>query len=174
MNRVSITKFLSVACLLLGASFASLTQAMPIQLEATINGAQANAGAGSGSAATGFATMTYDEASMLFSWDIEWSGLSGPAFAAHFHGPASPTQNALVEINIGAASPAMGSANLSMTQGDALLAGLWYINIHTIQNPGGEIRGQVLRAGTPVPLPSSLALVLLAAAGYFSQRKARR
>lgn len=40
-----------------------------------------------------------------------------------------------------------------------LLNNLTYINFHTVQNPGGEIRGQLLR----VPEPATLALVLLGA-----------
>jgi hypothetical protein len=114
-----------------------------ILLEANIDGVQANAGAGSGSAGTGVATMTFDDATNLFSWTIVWDGLLAPAFAAHFHGPALPNQNAGVQVPIIAVSPSIGAAFLDNLQAANLLAGLWYINIHTPFSPGGEIRGQV-------------------------------
>ena len=39
-------------------------------------------------------------------------------------------------------------AQQSLTQAQAadLMAGRWYLNIHTAANPGGEIRGQVVPA----------------------------
>jgi hypothetical protein len=36
-----------------------------------------------------------------------------------------------------------GSAMLTEEQMNQLLQGRWYINLHTEQNKGGEIRGQV-------------------------------
>jgi len=114
-----------------------------ILLGATIDGAQANAGAGTGSPGTGLATMTVDTATGLFSWAIVWDGLSAPALAAHFHGAALPDQNAGVQVPINAVSPSNGAAIIDDFQLIDLLAGLWYINIHTALNPGGEIRGQV-------------------------------
>ena len=41
------------------------------------------------------------------------------------------------------ASPIIGSATLTPAQVDQLKQGLWYINLHTAANPGGELRGQV-------------------------------
>ncbi len=39
------------------------------------------------SAGTGTADIDYDAASKKLSWKLTYSGLSGPATAAHFHGP---------------------------------------------------------------------------------------
>jgi hypothetical protein len=36
-------------------------------------------------------------------------------------------------------------ATLTPEQATQLLGGQWYVNIHTEANPGGEIRGQVMR-----------------------------
>ena len=73
--------------------------------------------------------------------------LSGDATAAHFHGPADAGANAGVAVPIkGTASPMAGSAAITDAQAAELLAGKWYINVHTAANKNGEIRGQVLKA----------------------------
>ena len=99
------------------------------------------------SAGTGTADIDYDAASKKLSWKVTYSGLSGPATAAHFHGPAEAGKNAGVAVPIpGAAnSPAEGSATLTDAQAADLLAGKLYVNVHTAANPGGEIRGQVTK-----------------------------
>ena len=65
--------------------------------------------------------------------------------AAHFHGPAGAGVNAPPVVNLTPLeSPITGSAVLTDAQVADLKAGRWYINIHTAQNPKGEIRGQVV------------------------------
>lgn len=118
----------------------------PISLKASLSGAQENPPVASPS--TGSSTLTYDQASKRLTWSLTWSPLTGPATMAHFHGPAAPGANAGVALPIGAAgmtSPANGQATLTDAQAADLLAGRWYINIHTAAHPGGEIRGQVTR-----------------------------
>ena len=44
-----------------------------------------------------------------------------------------------------ATSPVEGSATLTDAQAADLVAGKYYVNIHTAANPGGEIRGQVTK-----------------------------
>jgi len=99
------------------------------------------------SSATGTAALDYDAASKKLSWTVTYSGLSGPATAAHFHGPAEAGKNAGVAVAIpnAAASPVKGEATLTDAQAADLLGGKYYINIHTAANPGGEIRGQVTK-----------------------------
>lgn len=97
--------------------------------------------------ARGSATATLDGAALQYT--VQYSGLSGPATGAHFHGPAAAGQNAGVLVNIGQgglASPIKGQAQLSDQQAADLKAGRLYVNIHTAKNPGGEIRGQVTPA----------------------------
>ena len=99
------------------------------------------------SAGAGSLTATWDPAKKELSWSGSFSGLSGPATAAHFHGPGEAGKNAGVAVpipNIGK-SPAEGSATLTDAQAADFLAGKYYINIHTAANPAGEIRGQVTK-----------------------------
>lgn len=99
------------------------------------------------SSGTGTADLDYDAASKKLSWTVTYSGLSGPATAAHFHGPAEAGKNAGVAVAIpnATSSPVKGEATLTEAQAADLLGGKYYINIHTAANPGGEIRGQVTR-----------------------------
>jgi hypothetical protein len=99
------------------------------------------------SAATGSADVDYDPASKKLRWKLSYSGLSGPATAAHFHGPAEAGKNAGIAVAIpnATSSPVEGSATLTDAQAADLTAGKYYINIHTAANPGGEIRGQVTK-----------------------------
>ena len=95
-------------------------------------------------AATGSVTATYDTASKKLTWKGSYSGLSGPATAAHFHGPAPAGKNAGVMIPINPHGPSFeGSATLNDAQAKALMDGDLYVNIHTAANKGGEIRGQL-------------------------------
>jgi hypothetical protein len=99
------------------------------------------------SAATGTADIDYDAASKKLTWKVTYSGLSGPATAAHFHGPAEAGKNAGVQVPITNAgtSPVEGSATLTDAQAADLTSGKLYVNVHTAANPGGEIRGQVTK-----------------------------
>jgi hypothetical protein len=91
---------------------------------------------------TGTADVTFDTGSKKLAWTVTFSGLTGPAIAAHFHGPADHGQNAGVAVPIpGTESPLKGSATLTDVQAADLAAGKWYVNVHTNANKGGEIRG---------------------------------
>ena len=97
-------------------------------------------------AATGTVTATYDTASKMLTWKGSYSGLTGPATAAHFHGPAPAGKNAGVMVPISPNGPAFeGSATLTDAQAKALVDGDMYVNVHTAANKGGEIRGQLTK-----------------------------
>lgn len=94
---------------------------------------------------SGRAEATLDKGTNVLKYKIAFDGLSGPATAAHFHGPASAGANAGVAVPFtSTASPIEGTATLTPTQVADLMAGKWYANVHTAANPGGEIRGQML------------------------------
>jgi CHRD domain len=105
-------------------------------------------GPGIASSGKGMATASLDTTSKTLTWNVDYSGLSGPATAAHIHGPADPGANAgiVVPFSGNLASPIKGSATLTDAQIAQLEAGKWYVNIHTEANKPGEIRGQLVRA----------------------------
>jgi hypothetical protein len=95
---------------------------------------------------TGKVAASLDTTSKVFSYKVTYSGLTGPATMAHFHGPAAPGANAppVVPVPSSAlANPMKGTATLTDAQIADLKDGKWYFNIHTAANPGGEIRGQM-------------------------------
>jgi hypothetical protein len=95
---------------------------------------------------TGMVEAEYDPATMKFTYTVTYSGLTGAATAAHFHGPAKPGANAGPIITLeNLTSPIKGEATLTADQAKDLAAGLWYLNVHTKAHPPGEIRGQLIR-----------------------------
>jgi hypothetical protein len=96
---------------------------------------------------TGMLEATYDSSTKQLSYTADYSGLTGNATMAHFHGPADPGKNApiVVPVQGSVASPIKGTATLTDAQADELLAGKLYFNVHTEKNKGGEIRGQVTK-----------------------------
>ena len=93
---------------------------------------------------TGAVDAVLDTDTKSFSYTVTYSGLTGPAVAAHFHGPAAAGMNAPPMVAMTSlASPIAGTAVLSDGQIADLTAGKWYFNVHTAAHPGGEIRGQL-------------------------------
>lgn len=135
-----------LATLAVGASvaYAGAASAEMMKMKATLN-AKSEVPANT-STATGTADITYDTSSKKLSWKLNYSGLTGPATMAHFHGPAEAGKNAPVAVPITpATSPSEGSATLTDAQAADLMAGKYYVNVHTEANKGGEIRGQVMK-----------------------------
>jgi hypothetical protein len=134
-----------LATLAMGAAIAFAGPAFAEKMKATLSGASESPP--TTSAGKGTADIDYDAASKKLTWKVTYSGLSGPATAAHFHGPAEPGKNTGVAVAIpnATSSPVEGSATLTDTQAADLMAGKYYVNIHTAANPAGEIRGQVTK-----------------------------
>ena len=97
------------------------------------------------SSASGTVEANLNKQTNELSWTVTYSGLSGPATGAHFHGPAMAGANAgvVVPITGSLTSPIRGAASLTAAQAADLMAGKWYVNLHTAANPNGEIRGQL-------------------------------
>ena len=96
------------------------------------------------SAGTGMLDASFNKDTSVLTWTVTYSGLTGPVAMGHFHGPAMAGTNAGVALGFSGSmdSPIKGSATLTAAQAADLLAGKWYVNLHTAANKGGEIRGQ--------------------------------
>jgi hypothetical protein len=132
---------------LIGLALAAFLGTGPAALAEVITYKAALAAQGNDSKGTGNAQVTFDTTTKVLTWTVTFDGLTGPATAAHFHGPAAAGANAGVAqlIANNPTSPATGTATLDDAKAADLMGGRWYVNIHTAANRGGEIRGQVVK-----------------------------
>ncbi len=114
---------------------------------------------GSGNKISGGITFDTSTSTLSFAMgygsSAGFTNLTGAATALHIHGPAAVGASAsplfdLATVHFPATVPAnggivYGSVVYSPTQATDLLAGLDYVNVHTVANPNGEIRGQLVR-----------------------------
>jgi hypothetical protein len=118
-------------------------QIWPIQFGATMNGPSEVPSVAS--AGTGAGVMTL--ISNALSYSFSFTNLSSSAIAGHIHGPADATHSAgvLIPFTVPAATSGnfSGTVTLSAQQLFYMISGLTYANIHTVNNGGGEIRGQI-------------------------------
>ena len=123
-----------------GMALASDTETLAAKLSGS-NEVPANASSGSGEL-----DASLDKKTSVLTWTLTYSGLTGPVKAGHFHGPALAGANAGVALGFTGSveNPIKGSATLTDAQVADLMAGKWYVNLHTPANPGGEVRGQVM------------------------------
>lgn len=99
--------------------------------------------------AAGSGTFSVEGDALVFN--VRYEGLTGPAVAAHIHGPASASQTAGVMIDLapfnggafGTSGTFSGRVGLTPAQKVTILSGLSYLNVHTAANGGGELRGQI-------------------------------
>lgn len=126
-----------------------VAQAATVTYKATLGGAAEVPPVASGGKGT--ASVNVDSGTKQVSWRVEYSGLSGPAGAAHIHCGAAAGANGppVVFFNKSGSgmksleSPITGSATMTDAQLADLTAGKCYVNIHTAKNKGGEVRGQL-------------------------------
>lgn len=121
------------------------------------------------------AGIFYDDVTNILTMNTGWgtangfTNLTGNATVGHLHGPttsAAPdsfVQNASVKYGLDSLAGWVGNAasggftgvvNILEADEAALLAGRFYMNVHTSTNGGGEIRGQLV-----IPAPGMAALL---------------
>jgi hypothetical protein len=116
-----------------------------------------------GSPASGTSVGTYDDVTNMFMMDTNASGFVANVTAAHIHIGAAGVSGPVVFPLSGATGSTTYTAHdmfvFTAQQEADFLAGLYYVNIHSAQFPGGEVRGQL--NPTPVPEPATLAAFLI-------------
>jgi Cu/Zn superoxide dismutase len=137
---------LLIALAVAGAAVAR-TQATTIELSAAMNAAQevpTPTGDVSAAAGTFTASVTKTATGATLTWQLSFSGLTGPAGAAHIHkAPRGQPGGVVVPLCGPCQSPVSGEANVDAAVLAALQTGEAYANVHTAANGPGEIRGQI-------------------------------
>ena len=165
--------------LLMALLLAAPAQALVIDLTADIEGAQEVPP--TDSAAFGTGVFEYDDETNVLTWTILFTEalFETSEIMSHIHGPADFGENADILIDLGVGQLKQGMATLDAVGAcsadaeaceDQLLAGLWYVNIHSTAFPDGEIRGQIIPA-TSVPEPIAMSLLIAAAGGVLLRRR---
>ena len=90
------------------------------------------------------ATVTRSGSSGVIVWKLTFGKLTGKAVAAHIHGGARGKAGpVIVPLCAPCRSGRAGRATVSASVLNALESGRTYVNVHTLKNPAGEIRGQL-------------------------------
>ena len=96
---------------------------------------------------TGYARVVINETALTVSWTVVFNNLSSNQTASHIHAPAAIGANAPIAINFpavgGTSGTLTGNAAITATQISQIRAHQGYVNIHTANFPGGELRGQL-------------------------------
>jgi hypothetical protein len=138
--------------LVLAALLASASVALAATgFQGTLSGA--NEVPPNGSPGTGTATVILNDAGTEIAYTISYTGLVGTVTASHIHkAPIGTNGSVIIGFSppLGSTSGVFGGvAAVTPAQVADLLAGLYYVNIHTNVYPGGELRAQLEGAPTP-------------------------
>jgi hypothetical protein len=131
--------------------------AAPTGFTARLNGAQEvpkPKGLKAGAQGTFTAALVRSGTGGTLSWKLTFERLSGKATASHIHVGARGRAGAVkVSLCGPCRTGARGSARVDAKTISALMAGTAYVNVHTVRNTAGEIRGQIAKTTKPPVLP---------------------
>src|SRR5213593_1209256 len=119
---------------------------------ASLDGTQA----GTGATGIGRGAVVVNPATMGITGGITFTGLTGNPTAAHIHRANTNVAVGLKLASDNATGVLLNNITLSPADYAELLAGTLYFNVHTVANPGGEIRGQIDVQGGVVASVASL------------------
>ncbi len=97
---------------------------------------------------TGRVDFELDRKTLKLSWKGTFSGLPTPVTNVYLHGPQTVGGEAamLFDLSPGSVkSPFSGSVVLTDSQVEYLVTGRFYVNVHTVKYPAGELRGMINR-----------------------------
>lgn len=107
-----------------------------------------------GNTASGTANISLDPATGAITGDLQVLNLSGDAVAAHLHGAFAGNNGAVIfgleTIDNGQTWSVPEGSAITVDQQSMFLNGGTYLNVHTADNPGGEVRGQIVPDGIDV------------------------
>ena len=99
------------------------------------------------SSASGYARVFVNESTMTLTFTVVFNNLTSAQTGAHIHAPAAIGANAPVAINFdtvgGTSGTITGTRPITAAQLAQIRQHLGYVNVHSANNPGGEIRGQL-------------------------------
>lgn len=106
--------------------------------------------------ATGSGIAVLSDAGDTLLVSFAFRGLLGDYAASHIHGPGTPTQLSGLRFTLEAVvAPDLRSGTcenryaIPASEVTWLTSGLFYVNIHSLFAPNGELRGQILADATP-------------------------
>jgi hypothetical protein len=139
------------------AGLALVASAQSLTSTVNLNAAQEVPAPAVPSTGTAMATVTVDAATRAVSVSGTYSGLTSNQTAAHIHsGAFGVAGGVLLSLSGtgGTSGSFSGSGVLTTGQFNTFLAGDLYLNIHTISNGPGELRGQIVNVTGAAALPS--------------------
>ncbi|MDQ2778146.1 MAG: CHRD domain-containing protein [Pseudomonadota bacterium] len=178
MNKSILFKLTTAAALSLGVVLPA--SAVTYMFSADLSGA--TEAPPNSSPGFGTALVTFDDAALTVSVLELWGNLTGPVTANHIHCCTATPGTGTAPVTLGftgvpAVNTGFYSNTFSLAAGafSTLLvgtqAGSSYVNIHTANNPGGEIRGFLLASAVPEPATFGLMALGLALVGGLARRR---
>lgn len=139
------------------AALALVAGAQTLTSTVNLDSAQEVPAPGVPSTGTGMATVTVDAVTRAVSVSGTYSGLTSNQTLAHIHSGAFGVQGGVL-INLsgtgGTSGSFSGSGVFTSGQFNTFLAGDLYLNLHTVSNGAGELRGQIVNVSGAAALPT--------------------